>query len=155
MQQKDTFVIGVIAGIVGGTVYQGFVWVFYLIGIAKITPYHLGAYILIKPGSDITSISSQLLGMVQHYALSVLFAVIALYLLRIMGTDYAWLKGLFWGAIIYFLVYGLLAKAVIPVGILQPDLVTSTIFMFGNVIFGVVTVLTLVKYFDKESSLVE
>ncbi len=146
MQQKDSIVLSVLAGILGGTAYQVFVWIFYLMGIAKITPYQLGAYVLIKPGLDITLLSSQLLGMVQHYAISTLIAFIALQFLRFIGTDNAYLKGLSAGAIIYFLVYGLLAKAVVPVSILQPDFATSTIFMFGNLIFGLVTVLTIVKY---------
>ncbi|MBS4025893.1 MAG: hypothetical protein KGZ96_09495 [Clostridia bacterium] len=146
MWDKDTTVFGVLAGVLGGTAYQGFVWIFYLIRIAKITPYQIGAYVLIKPGLDITSFSAQLLGMVQHYANSALLAIIALYLLRLMGTDYAWLKGLSFGGVIYFLLYGVIAKAVVPVGILQPDLSTSAVFMFGNLIFGLVTVLTLVYY---------
>ncbi len=38
MQHRDTAVLVVIAGIIAGTVYQAFVWVFFLMGIAKITP---------------------------------------------------------------------------------------------------------------------
>ncbi len=146
MQHRDTAVLGIVAGILGGTVYQVFIWMFYLMGFAKITPFQLGAYISVKPGSDITLLSAQLLGMVQHYSLSILVAVIALYLLRQIGIDHAWLKGLALGAIINLFIYGLTAKAVIPVSVLQPDLATSTIYMFAHLIFGLVIVFTYIKY---------
>lgn len=151
MQYKDTAVLGILTGILGGTAYHIFVWVFYLIGIAKITPYQLGAYVLIRPGLDITSLSAQLLGMIQHYGNSIVIAFATLYFIRKVGTDYAWLKGLALGIIVYFLLYGMLAKTVIPVSILQPDFATSVVYMFGNLIFGIVTVLSLVRLSSKET----
>jgi len=142
---SDTAVVGVLAGIVGGTAHQLFMWVFYLMGTAKITAFQLGAYVAIKPGLDITSIPAQLLGMLQHYALSTILAVFAFYCLQKIGTDYLLLKGLLFGVAVHFIVYGWLAKTAIPVDILQPDFATSVVFLFSHLVFGVASVLTLVK----------
>jgi len=136
---RDTAVKGLIAGIAGGLFFQVFVWIFYLMGIAASTPFRLGAYILIRPGLDIGSLPAQGLGAVQHFALSALLGVITVYILRLMGPDFSGVKGLVFGGLIYFLVYGVLAKAVIPVQILQPNLATSIVYLFGNLFFGLTT----------------
>jgi len=136
---RDSALTGIIAGVIGGIAYQSFMYVFYLVGISETTPFHLGAYILLRPGLDISAVPAQALGMVQHLANSSLLGLIAVYLLRYMGTDYLWLKGLAFGGVIYFLIYGVIAKAVIPVHILQPNLSTSTAYMFGNLLFGLLT----------------
>lgn len=147
---SDTATLGVLAGVVGGTVHQALVWLFYLMGIAKITPYQLGAYVVIKPGLDITSFSAQLLGMLQHYALSTIVAIIMLYCLQQIGTDFLLLKGFLFGLALYFLIYGWLAKTVIPVDVLQPDFATSVVYLFGNLIFGIVATLTLARFAAEE-----
>ena len=134
---SDTAVLGVITALVGGTAYQVFVWFFYLLGIAKITPFQIGAYIFIRPGLDFTSLPAQLLGMVQHYSLSTILAFITSYCLQKIGTDYLLLKGLLLGITIYFLFFGVLAKFVVPVEILQPDFATSVVYLFGNLVFGI------------------
>lgn len=66
---RDSMVAGVLAGIAGGLFYQIFVWISYLMGIAKITPFQLSAYVLIKPGLGISSLPAQGLGMALHFAL--------------------------------------------------------------------------------------
>lgn len=142
----DTAVVGVLAGVLGGTTHQLFMWVFYLMKIAKITPFQLGAYVAIKPGLDITSIPAQLLGMLQHYALSTIIAVIAFYCLQKIGTDYLLFKGFVFGLAVYFLVYGWLAKTVIPVEVLQPDLATSVVYLLGNLIYGITMTICLAKF---------
>lgn len=133
---RDSVVKGVFAGVAGGMFYQIFVWIFNMMGIAATTPFQLGAYVLVKPGLDISSLPAQGLGAVQHFALASLLGVIILYLLRFIGTDFLGIKGLFYGGTVYFLIYGLLAKTVIPVNILQPDLATSVVYLFGNLFFG-------------------
>jgi len=112
---RDSAIKGLFSGIAGGIAYQVFVWVFYLWNIANITPFQLGAYILIPPGSDITTLSAQGLGMIQHFANSSLLGLIAVFLLRLFGNDYIWIKGVSYGAVLYFLIYGVIAKAIIPV----------------------------------------
>jgi len=54
---KDIAIRASVAGFLGGLIYQTFVWIFNIVGIAKITPFQVGAYMLIKPGSDITTLS--------------------------------------------------------------------------------------------------
>ena len=78
---SDTAVLGVITALVGGTAYQVFVWFFYLLGIAKITPFQIGAYIFIRPG--LTSLHCPPnCYMVQHYSLSTILAFITSYCLQ-------------------------------------------------------------------------
>ncbi len=136
---RDTVLAGTFAGIAGGLFYQVFVWVLLLSGIAQTTPFRLGAYVLVRPGVNLSSLPAQGLGAAQHFALASLFGIIIVYLLRLVGTDFLAVKGLVYGGIIYFLIYGVLAKAVIPVHILQPDLTTSIVHLFGNLFFGLTT----------------
>lgn len=149
---RDSAVKGILSGVAGGIAYQVFVWVFYLLGIADITPFQVGAYILIKPGLDITTLSAQALGMVQHFANSCILGLIAVLVIRWLGSDYLWIKGVSYGAVIYFLLYGVIARTIIPVRVLQPNLSTSAVFLFGNLAFGVTTTL-VAGYLLREESL--
>jgi len=65
-----------------------------------------------------------------------------------MGFDYFKIKGLTFGGIIYFILYGVIGRFIIPVSLLQPDLTTSTIFMLGNLLYGL-TVATVLRAFSK------
>lgn len=84
--------------------------------------------------------------MLQHYALSTIIAVIAFYCLQKIGTDYLLFKGFVFGLAVYFLVYGWLAKTVIPVEVLQPDLATSVVYLLGNLIYGITMTICLAKF---------
>ncbi len=64
----DSAVIGLSSGIVGGLVFHVFIWMFYVVlGIADVTPSLLGAYIAIKPGPEIATLSAQAIGMVVQF----------------------------------------------------------------------------------------
>lgn len=138
--KKDTAITAIISGGIAGLVYQGFVWLFYIFGVAKINPFQIGAYVMVQPGVDITSIPAQALGFVQHTVHSIFLAAIAIYVLRLIGLDHWFLKGLAFGGLLYFFLYGIASRFVIPPSIYQPDVATSTVFLFGNLIFGLVSV---------------
>lgn len=146
---RDSAVTGLISGIVGGIVHQVFIWTFYSLGIADVTPSLLGAYIAVKPGADITSLSAQTIGMVVHLTTSISLGVIAVYLIRLMGDDYLWVKGVAYGAVIYLLLWGAIAKLVVPVQVLQPNLATSGVFLVSHLIFGMITI-SLAGYYLKK-----
>lgn len=143
---RDSIVTGTVAGLFGAVTFQAFIWIFYLTGVAKTTPFHLGAYISLKPGYNVSAVPAQALGAANHLVLGTLLGLVAVILLHKVGTDHPWLKGLTFGGTIHFLIYGVLAKTVIPVQILQPDLATSTVFLFGNLIFGLITILIAAHY---------
>ena len=143
---NDKVSIAIRSGLLGGLAYQVFGWVFKQAGLAKITPFEVGAYTLLKPGSDIFSIQAQALGSVQHFANSVLIATMILYIIKLMDSNYTALNGVFAGIIIYFLLYGVIAKLVVPVDILQPDYSTSVVFLFGNIVYGIVANVVLSRY---------
>ncbi|NLM21018.1 MAG: hypothetical protein GX207_04635 [Peptococcaceae bacterium] len=140
---KDIFIRSLIAGCLGGLIYQMFVWVFYLFDLAKITPFQIGAYMLVKPGSDFTMIFNQLLGSVQHFSNSILIAFVIAAIAERIGLDHFILKGTALGGILYFIIYGVVGRYIIPVSLLQPDLVTSTIFLAGNLLYGLTVVSVL------------
>jgi hypothetical protein len=144
---KDIVVRSTVAGCIGGLIYQVFVWIFNFIGIAKITPFQIGAYMLVKPGSDYTMVLNQLLGSVQHFSNSILLAFIAASLSQLIGLDYYLLKGVAFGAILYFIIYGVIGRFIIPVSLLQPDIATSTIYLFGNLLYGLAVTYTLTKLY--------
>lgn len=147
---RDSIFAGVVAGIVGGTLDQAIVWALSLLGIAKVTPLQLGAYVVTRPGTDITALPAQALGAVPHYALSFLFGVIGVLMLRRFGTDHLGIKGLTYGAVVYFLAYSLVGRATFPVPLLQPDPATSVAFLFGNLAFGLATVFTAGYFLEAE-----
>jgi len=140
---KDIFIRSSIAGCLGGLIYQVFVWIFYLLNIAKITPFQIGAYMLVKPGSDFTMLLNQLLGSVQHFTNCIILAFIAAAIAELIGLDHFILKGVAYGGILYFLIYGVIGRYIIPVSLLQPDLATSTTFLAGNLLYGLTVVSVL------------
>lgn len=133
---KNIFIRSSIAGCLGGLIYQVFVWIFYLLDIAKITPFQIGAYMLVKPGSDFTMPLNQLLGSVQHFSNSIILAFIPAAIADYIGLDHFIFKGVVYGGIIYFLIYGVIGRYIIPVSLLQPDLATSATFLAGNLLYS-------------------
>lgn len=137
----DSAVTGFISGIVAGLVFHVFIWIFYFLGIADTTLSLLGAYIAVSPGTAITTLPAQTIGMVVHLTISTFHGVVAVYLIRLLGDDYLWVKGAAFGAVLYLFFYIGIAKFIVPVQILQPNLATSTVFLVGHIIFGMITVL--------------
>jgi hypothetical protein len=137
---RDSAVTGIISGIIAGLTFQVFVWTFYVLGIADTTPSLLGTYVAVNPGAEVTSFYAQTIGIVIHLTLSTFLGVIAVYMIHLMGNDYLWVKGIAFGAMAYLFIYGAIAKLIVPVQILQPNLATSGVFLIGHLIFGIITV---------------
>lgn len=145
---RDSGVIGLISGIAGGIIFQLFIWIFYLFGFAGVTPSQIGTY-LFAHTTQITTLSAQIIGMTAHLTNSALLGVIAVYILRLMGTDYLWVKGVAYGSAIHLLVYGAILKIFIPVKVLQPNLTTSLVFLISHILFGIVTAAVAGHYLRK------
>ena len=142
---RDSGVIGLISGIAGGIVFQVFIWISTIFGIAGVTPSQIGAY-LFANSTEITTLSAQIIGMVAHLINSAILGVILVYILRLMGTDYLWVKGVAYGGAIHLLAYGAILRIFIPVKVLQPNLPTSLVFFISHIIFGIVTVFVAGHY---------
>lgn len=147
---RDSIVTGLIAGILGGLVYLVPAWGLWLAGIAKTTPLHISAHVFLPPGAATGTIPALTFGFIVHLIVSALLGIIAVGMLRLTGADYLWAKGLAFGGTVYLLVYGLIAQAFIPAAVLHPDLVTSAVFLFGHLVYGLIAVLFAGYYIQAE-----
>lgn len=143
---RDTVVLGAIAGGIGYVVMLAINLVLFVTGVAGLSILHQAARGVLPPGSPLGTAPALGLGLLVTLLLAVLLGVLAVYIVSVTGRDYAWFKGLVYGAAIWVLLYGLLGPLFIPVQVLRPDLPTSLSVLVGHLAYGLVTFLVAAQY---------
>lgn len=143
---RDSVLIGAVSGLIGGVVMLALNLILFVTGITAVSQLHQGARAVLPPGVALESAPALALGAVETFLIAAILGVAAVYFLRATGRDYAWLKGLLYGAAAWFLLYGLLGPLVIPMPVLRPDLATSVSLLAGHLLYGLVTFLVAAQY---------
>ncbi|MEW6770313.1 MAG: hypothetical protein AB1330_02865 [Bacillota bacterium] len=134
---RDTVYSGTIAGTLGAPVKLAVNLLFYVASVAKTTTLHLSAAALLPKGVALnTPAASLTIGVAVCWLVSALSGIIGVYILRLTGRDFLWLKGIIYGGLIWVVGYGYLATLVVPERLLRPDLATSVAMLTAHLAFG-------------------
>lgn len=141
--QMDIIFRGIIAGIIATLVYTALNWALFAFGILPSTVVHYAAVLLMPPpGTGINALSITM-GAIGVFVAGSLLSVILAIILRRTGRDFAWLKGIGVGAILWPTHVALIPSAIIPrVFATLPPLMVPAILLL-SIIWGLVAALVL------------
>lgn len=106
---KDTIMRGVFAGAVATPIQAAMNWAWFFGGLADDTLTQLLARaILIIPPEQTVTVTQNIIGLVCHFIIGLLFAVVVSYVIRYSGWDYYLVKGTGIGMVIWAIHLGLL-----------------------------------------------
>ena len=145
---RDTIMRGVIAGAVATPVQAGLNWAWFFIGLADstLTQLFARALLIIPPGRAVT-LGENIVGLVGHFIIGLLFAVIISYIIRYSGWDYYLIKGVGTGMLIWAIHLGLLPYlAQMPMARPVP---VAMLHLLDHGIWGLLTVYML-RVFSRE-----
>lgn len=102
---RDSIIFGALAGLVGNIPKTVIAWIFHYFGSLRYTFIHIADGYFVD-ARFIDNPVSLLTGFIADYVNAGFFGVIMYFMLRKTGTDYAELKGVFFGAFLYLIFYG-------------------------------------------------
>ncbi len=142
---KDTLVTGTLAGIVGAIVLDVVTYLALVIGIKTSTPWDVAALVFLRP-QYLGTISGYIIGIIGSLALGIAAGIMTSMVIKITGSDYAWLKGVIVAEAVGFATLGFFAPLVKIAGFLKNQPVTNIFAMVNLFIFGLVTGYFIKRY---------
>ncbi|MEW6173449.1 MAG: hypothetical protein AB1510_10350 [Bacillota bacterium] len=143
---QDTVYSGTIAGTIGGLVKLAINLVLYVLGVAKTTSLHMAAAALLPRGVALNLPSSLMVGLAVDWLVAVALGIIGVYIVRLTGRDFLWLKGVVYGGLIWVVGCGYLATAVVPAWLLRPDPATSVSVLAAHLAYGLTALFVAGRY---------
>jgi hypothetical protein len=132
---QDMVCAGTIAGTLGALVKLAVNLLLCVASIAKTTTLHLSAALLPK-GVALNTAGSLTTGVAVCWLVSALLGTIGVYILRLTGRRFLWLKGILYGGLIWVVGYSYLATLVVPERLLRPNPATSVAMLAAHLAFG-------------------
>ena len=147
----DIILRGSIAGFIGLAVCAGINWLLYQIGILPYTGFHYNAIFLNAPGTPINTLTMTI-GVIAGFVTGSFVGVIAAFILKWTGNDYAWLKGMVVGLVLWLVHVAIIPNLMVPrvYSVLPPIMVLACFFL--EAIYGLVTGLVLQFLSNRYSS---
>jgi len=142
----DTVYAGTIAGTIGGLVKLALNLVLYVLGAAKTTSLHFAAAALLPKGTALNKPSSLMVGLAVDWLVAVALGISVVYIVRLTGRDFLWLKGVIYGGLIWVVGYGYLAALVVPAWLLRPDPATSVSVLAAHLAYGLTALFVAGRY---------
>ena len=100
---QDTITKGTIAGSIATIAHIILNYLWFFTGLAESTdPQLLARGILLVPPTQSLILTQEIVGLVGHYIMGLIFVVFLAYLLKFTGYDYYLLKGAGFGSVIWF-----------------------------------------------------
>lgn len=146
---KDTLALGAFAGIIATIPQLIFDYLSVQLGFSKYYAFQIsGSIYLVKELTD--DFLGLVLGGLVWEATGMLLGVLTVLLMRSIGKDYWWLKGIFVAnAVMYTVIYGFLFNLG-GARIVPTDIPTNLTVFIGNIIFGVTLGYLIVRWGDEE-----
>ncbi|MFZ7102230.1 MAG: hypothetical protein ACOWWO_06130 [Peptococcaceae bacterium] len=141
---RDTVMLGALAGLLGNIPKTIIAWIFHYLGLLRYTFIHIAAGYYV-PIEFIDNPVSLLIGFISDYTIAAFFGVIMYLMLQKFGTDYAIVKGLGFGAVLYLIFYG----AFMALDITRATLLTplpNLLLFFPHIIYGGITCQIIKSY---------
>ncbi|WP_027365060.1 hypothetical protein [Desulfotruncus alcoholivorax] len=138
----DIVLRGGIAGSIGVAAYGGTNWLLYHFGLLPYTGIHYNAVFLNPPGTPINTLTMTI-GVLASFVTGSFVGVIISFLLQRTGNDYAWLKGMGVGVVLWPVHVAIIPNSMVPrvYSVLPPVMVLACFFF--EALFGLVTGLVL------------
>ena len=147
---KDRMVAGGVAGLIGAAVQNIYSYVMVGLNLAQFTYSDFATSVLTnRVYSDSLGLVA---GFVAYLSVGVILGILFAYLISATSNDYLYVKGLFYGFILWFLLTGFGTAFRLPAFLNLPPVSTLSILV-GGLIFGVITAFVL-KQLDHETALV-
>jgi hypothetical protein len=143
---RDTFGMGVIAGLIGGLVGIVFSHTLFLLGVTSIASLHLAAALVVNDIFNLTA-GGVFWSVVAHFSIAASFGVLMALVIRYSGRDYWVLKAVILGALVCMILHSYLMP------ILRPDIdFRPTAAEFGTMVvthslISLVATYIIVKYY--------
>lgn len=143
---KDTIIAGAVAGLIGNIPKTVIAWIFHFAGVLRYTFIHIAAGYFV-PARFIDNPVSLTMGFIADYTTAAFFGFLMHLMLKKYGTDYAVLKGVGCGALLYLLFYGaFMALDITRASLLTP--LPNLLLFFPHIIYGGTTCWLLKRYLN-------
>ena len=151
MKIRDGFALGAISGVIGTIPQIIFDLISVQLGYSKFYAFQISGSIYLYKSLTYRPMGLILGGLIWETT-GVLLGIITVYLIRLTGKEYWWLKGLvvsnlFMFTIIYGFLFSLGAARIIPW-----DIPTNVTIFMGNIIFGLVMSYYVMRWDGSEIS---
>jgi hypothetical protein len=144
---NDTIIAGALAGWTGNIVKEILTWFFYSMGWVRYTFVHIAAgfyYSAENLGAPLSLVT----GILTDWIIAGTFGVLALLMLRYTGTDYAILKGIAFGGLVYVITFGVgMALDITRATLVTP--LPDFLLLLAHFAIGAVTGWALERYFSR------
>lgn len=145
----DKPLLGSIAGLIAGTVTGAISFLLYSMGLCKLCLVAIGGGLFSRNMlTKSVPPAWTVLGFVDHFIMSIILGVVLAYILHFTGTDYALLKGLGFGATVWYINIAIVAPLAgyIPKSPQPADL---AILLGYHLLFGLLASWVIVKLGNK------
>ncbi len=142
---RDTYTIGVIAGLISSAILSLFVGFARLLGLKFITVSETAASIILNNHLTDTPIGF-LVGYVAHFTLGAIFGIIVAYSLRLTGKDFYLLKGIGIGAMAWLVSIGFFMRLLHIQLQGRNSPLSNLMAILEFIIMGTVTAIVVKKY---------
>lgn len=142
---KDIIATGTIAGIVGSTVIDFIAYLSRLGGLNTSTPWDVASLVFLN-ARYLGTASGYIIGIIGSIALGIAGGVITAIIIKITGSDYAWLKGVLVAETIGFAGLGFFAPLLGFAGFLRFQPTTNIFAVVDLCIFGLIVGYVIKRY---------
>lgn len=142
--RDDIIIFGALAGILGNIPKTILGWLFSIFGWVRYTFCHIAAGYFVD-AKFLDNPVSLAAGFITDYIVAAFLGTIMYYLLRKTGAEYAELKGIFFGGLLYVVVFGtFMSLNLTRASLLTP--LPNLLMFFPHAVYGIITCWILKKY---------
>lgn len=141
---KDKITLGIIAGILSNIFVSIIDILCYKLNISQFIHIHIVASAYF-PVSDIHTIPALIVGTISDFIIAAFFGVMIVYVLFFTGTDFLYVKGLFFVLVYWLMIYGLIRR--LNIARIDPtDPGTNLVHLAIYILLGLLTSWLIAKH---------
>lgn len=145
---KDSFLVGALGGLIGTVPMLLVAYIFYKLGLAKYLLAEVAASIFVDPSQAGLPISL-LIGYMANFVIGGILGVGLIFLYRLTGYDYFYIKSVAYGALVWITVWGLVPNVHLS-RIIVLDPMHNFVAFIDRVLFAV-TAAWAIKYLQERN----
>lgn len=142
---KDTFTIGMLAGLFGTVVMHFLSWIWKSIGLIELTTLKVSAAIFLAP-NQINTVAGLIVGILAHIMVGSAGGILLAYFMKILGKDFFWLKGLGLAGFMLLVGMGLIVRIMDITPQMRADSILTLIHFINYFVYGLVVSYIIYKF---------